>query len=143
MLPSQSNGNNSHLGELMETAKIAQALGPAVDNAADWDVLVAHGLGVDHAGHTHDVDSPQMLAKLRETDAHIKQASTFGSSHRSSARRRDHDPDPGHGSCLTHTGFQFVSSDQPRNCEDAFLRRSSLLLVPLSMCRAVHHPGPP
>jgi hypothetical protein len=37
--------------------------------------LVAHGLGIDHAGHMHDVDSPQMLAKLRETDAHIKQAS--------------------------------------------------------------------
>ena len=51
-----------------------QALGPAVDNAADWDVLVAHGLGIDHAGHTHDVGSPQMLAKLRETDAHVKQA---------------------------------------------------------------------
>ncbi len=38
-----------------------------------WDVLVAHGLGIDHAGHTHDVDSAQMLAKLRETDGHVKQ----------------------------------------------------------------------
>ncbi len=42
-------------------------------NPADWDVLVAHGLGIDHAGHTHDVDSAQMLAKLSETDGHVKQ----------------------------------------------------------------------
>ena len=49
-----------------------QALGPAVQRRAEWDIMVAHGLGVDHAGHAHDVGSPQMLAKLRETDAHIE-----------------------------------------------------------------------
>ena len=45
-----------------------------MQDPADWDVLVAHGLGIDHAGHTHDVDSAQMLGKLRETDDHVKQA---------------------------------------------------------------------
>ena len=43
-----------------------------MEDPTNWDVLVAHGLGIDHAGHTHDVDSAQMLAKLRETDDHVK-----------------------------------------------------------------------
>lgn len=50
-----------------------QALGPAVQRGAEWDVMVAHGLGVDHAGHAHDVGSLQMRDKVRETDAHIKE----------------------------------------------------------------------
>jgi phosphatidylinositol glycan class O len=33
-----------------------------------WDVLIAHYLGVDHAGHTHGVVSPQMGAKLDQMD---------------------------------------------------------------------------
>jgi hypothetical protein len=32
-------------------------------------VLIAHFLGVDHAGHTHGVDSAEMAAKLAELDA--------------------------------------------------------------------------
>ena len=43
-----------------------------MERGGEWDVMVAHGLGVDHAGHAHDVGSPQMRAKLRETDAHIE-----------------------------------------------------------------------
>ncbi len=33
-----------------------------------WDVLVAHYLGVDHAGHTYGAASPQMYDKLRQMD---------------------------------------------------------------------------
>ncbi|TYZ57599.1 hypothetical protein PybrP1_003939 [[Pythium] brassicae (nom. inval.)] len=36
---------------------------------ADWGLLIAHLLGVDHVGHTHGPSSPFMAAKLRETNA--------------------------------------------------------------------------
>lgn len=32
----------------------------------DWDVLIAHFLGVDHAGHIFGVDSPLMIEKLEQ-----------------------------------------------------------------------------
>ncbi|CAI9113242.1 OLC1v1013815C1 [Oldenlandia corymbosa var. corymbosa] len=32
----------------------------------DWDVLIAHFLGVDHAGHIHGVDSSLMVEKLEQ-----------------------------------------------------------------------------
>ncbi|KAI0488978.1 hypothetical protein KFK09_028819 [Dendrobium nobile] len=32
----------------------------------DWDVLIAHFLGVDHAGHIYGVDSTPMIAKLEQ-----------------------------------------------------------------------------
>ena len=44
-----------------------------MQEGAQWDLMVAHGLGIDHAGHTFNVGSAQMLAKLRETDDRIKQ----------------------------------------------------------------------
>jgi hypothetical protein len=40
----------------------------------DWDVLVAHYLGVDHAGHAHGVRSAAMGAKVRQTDAQVAEA---------------------------------------------------------------------
>lgn len=36
---------------------------------ADWGLLIAHFLGVDHVGHTHGPSSPFMTKKLRETNA--------------------------------------------------------------------------
>jgi phosphatidylinositol glycan class O len=36
-----------------------------------WDVLTAHYLGVDHAGHSHGVRSPQMVTKLAQMDAQV------------------------------------------------------------------------
>ncbi|KAB2096272.1 hypothetical protein ES319_A01G097800v1 [Gossypium barbadense] len=35
----------------------------------DWDVLIAHFLGVDHAGHIHGVDSTPMIEKLEQYNA--------------------------------------------------------------------------
>lgn len=32
----------------------------------DWDVLVAHFLGIDHAGHIYGVDSVPMVQKLEQ-----------------------------------------------------------------------------
>ena len=57
---------------------VVQALGPAVQRGDEWDVMVAHGLGIDHAGHTYNVGSPQMRAKVQETDRHIKEVTTHG-----------------------------------------------------------------
>lgn len=41
------------------------------ERAGEWDAVVAHYLGVDHVGHTHAVDTPQMADKLAEMDAHV------------------------------------------------------------------------
>lgn len=45
---------------------------PGVIQRGDWDVLVAHYLGVDHAGHAHGVDSEPMMKKLRQIDSSIR-----------------------------------------------------------------------
>lgn len=41
--------------------------------AGAWDVLIGHGLGVDHAGHAHGVCSTQMLAKVTQMDALVEE----------------------------------------------------------------------
>ena len=43
-------------------------LGPELEKN-DWDVLVAHFLGVDHAGHRYGPRHPEMRRKLIEMDA--------------------------------------------------------------------------
>jgi predicted AlkP superfamily pyrophosphatase or phosphodiesterase len=51
-----------------------QGLLPALAYPGTWDVLVAHYLGVDHVGHVHGAAGPAVTAKLRQLDAHIRQA---------------------------------------------------------------------
>lgn len=48
-----------------------QHLLPTLKAPSNWDVLIAHYLGVDHCGHTFGVDSPQMTEKLQQMDKHI------------------------------------------------------------------------
>lgn len=43
-----------------------------LDQPQDWDILIAHGLGVDHAGHRFGADHPEMSRKLIETDELLK-----------------------------------------------------------------------
>ena len=50
---------------------VAAQLAPLLAAHAQWDVLVAHFLGVDHAGHTNGVDSAEMAAKLAQMDAQL------------------------------------------------------------------------
>ncbi|KAI3780556.1 hypothetical protein L2E82_10540 [Cichorium intybus] len=38
----------------------------------DWDVLIAHFLGVDHAGHIFGVDSTQMIEKLEQYNEQLE-----------------------------------------------------------------------
>lgn len=38
----------------------------------DWDLLVAHSLGVDHCGHKHGPNHPEMKRKLTEVDQMIR-----------------------------------------------------------------------
>ncbi|XP_063830696.1 uncharacterized protein LOC135079979 isoform X2 [Ostrinia nubilalis] len=38
----------------------------------DWDLLVAHYLGVDHAGHRYGPNHPEMTRKLDETNVRLK-----------------------------------------------------------------------
>ena len=42
-----------------------------------WDVLVAHFLGVDHAGHKYGPDHPEMGRKLTEMNQVTKRLSTI------------------------------------------------------------------
>lgn len=39
---------------------------------SDWDMLVAHSLGVDHCGHKHGPYHPEMKRKLKEVDQMIR-----------------------------------------------------------------------
>ena len=45
----------------------------APSNTSSWDVIFAHYLGVDHAGHRYGPDHPAMGAKLRQMDTVIEQ----------------------------------------------------------------------
>ena len=45
--------------------------GDSVAGYEPWDVLIGHTLGVDHAGHTFNMDAPEMSAKLSETDDRV------------------------------------------------------------------------
>lgn len=40
-------------------------------NATDWDVIVAHFLGIDHAGHRYGPDHVEMKLKLAQVDVWI------------------------------------------------------------------------
>lgn len=42
----------------------------------DWDVLVAHFLGVDHCGHRFGPDHPAMAEKLTQMDGVIRSGSS-------------------------------------------------------------------
>lgn len=42
----------------------------------DWDVLIAHFLGVDHCGHRFGPDHPAMAEKLSQMDGVIRFASS-------------------------------------------------------------------
>ncbi|KAA6426392.1 MAG: GPI ethanolamine phosphate transferase 3-like, partial [Trebouxia sp. A1-2] len=46
---------------------------PSIRKPADWDVVIGHYLGVDHAGHTYDVHSPHMAAKLQQMNQYVEQ----------------------------------------------------------------------
>lgn len=45
---------------------------PVEQAHTDWDLLVAHTLGVDHCGHKHGPYHPEMARKLSETDRLIR-----------------------------------------------------------------------
>lgn len=56
------NGVNEHIFPLL-----------APTNQTRWDVLFAHYLGVDHAGHRYGPDHPAMTEKLQQMDDVVKQ----------------------------------------------------------------------
>ena len=45
---------------------------PLVEKKDEWDVLIAHFLGVDHAGHRYGPNHPAMREKLRQMDSVIQ-----------------------------------------------------------------------
>ena len=65
-----------------EAATAPGAADPGPDPGADagarafgrgtWDVVIGHGLGVDHAGHIFGVETPEMGAKVAQMDAAVR-----------------------------------------------------------------------
>ena len=45
----------------------------------DWDVVIAHFLGVDHCGHRYGPNHPEMKRKLLQMDSVIKYDNVFSS----------------------------------------------------------------
>jgi len=45
---------------------------PLMEKKDQWDFLVGHCLGVDHAGHRYGPDHPEMTKKLRQMDKFIR-----------------------------------------------------------------------
>ncbi|CZT05873.1 probable GPI ethanolamine phosphate transferase 3 [Rhynchosporium agropyri] len=43
------------------------------DKRGDWDVMIAHYLGVDHAGHRYGPNHPAMTAKLQQMDGVLRE----------------------------------------------------------------------
>ena len=55
------NGVTEHIFPLMHPSK-----------TTEWDVIIGHYLGVDHAGHRYGPDHPAMTAKLNQMDGVIR-----------------------------------------------------------------------
>lgn len=55
------NGVTEHIMPLLETEK-----------KAEWDIMFAHYLGVDHAGHRYGPNHPAMTSKLQQMDVLIR-----------------------------------------------------------------------
>jgi phosphatidylinositol glycan class O len=51
---------------------VRQHLTSSLQHPDQWDMLIGHFLGVDHAGHTFGVESSAMARKLEEYDADIR-----------------------------------------------------------------------
>lgn len=49
---------------------------PLMERTADWDLLIGHFLGVDHAGHRYGPDHQAMNAKLAQMDLFVRQISS-------------------------------------------------------------------
>lgn len=43
----------------------------AINSTNEWDLIIGHYLGVDHAGHSHGVNTPEMMQKLSQMDDQI------------------------------------------------------------------------
>jgi hypothetical protein len=59
------------LAHLWWDALAMQHLIPLLKRPHSWDLLIAHWLGVDHAGHTYGVNSRQMEDKLAQMDDQV------------------------------------------------------------------------
>jgi GPI ethanolamine phosphate transferase 3 subunit O len=60
-LDTVDNGVIQHIIPLMEAS-----------GKREWDFLIGHLLGVDHAGHSHGPEGPAMATKLRQMDQFIR-----------------------------------------------------------------------
>ena len=51
---------------------VVEHIFPLMGRTGEWDLLIGHCLGVDHAGHRYGPDHPEMTKKLRQMDGFIR-----------------------------------------------------------------------
>jgi phosphatidylinositol glycan class O len=51
---------------------VAEHIFPLMSKTSEWDVLIGHCLGVDHAGHRYGPDHAEMTKKLRQMDTFVR-----------------------------------------------------------------------
>ncbi|KAF9377874.1 mannose-ethanolamine phosphotransferase gpi13 [Podila verticillata] len=80
LFPSVLTANNSHAFPSLDTHDldtldngVIKALGPALKDPSQWDLLIAHFLGVDHCGHTFGPNDPHMADKLEQMNDQLEQ----------------------------------------------------------------------
>lgn len=71
------NGVLEHIFPLLkpsvaDKSSVVNKTDAAPNKSHGWDVLIAHFLGVDHAGHRYGPDHPAMAAKLAQMDEFIR-----------------------------------------------------------------------
>ena len=69
-LDTVDRGVTSHLLPMLE--RNAAKRQEHEDDADDWDVIIGHYLGIDHAGHTFSPQHPSMTRKLEELDGVLR-----------------------------------------------------------------------
>ncbi|KAK3357635.1 GPI ethanolamine phosphate transferase 3-like protein [Lasiosphaeria hispida] len=51
---------------------VVEHIFPLMGRTSEWDLLIGHCLGVDHAGHRYGPDHPEMTKKLRQMDTFVR-----------------------------------------------------------------------
>lgn len=56
----------------LQLLTLCSCLSPVPVDDGEWELLIAHFLGVDHCGHKHGPDHPEMAKKLSQMDTMLR-----------------------------------------------------------------------
>ena len=111
------------------------------EHVKSWDVIIAHGLGVDHVGHRVGPDTPPMTAKLQQMNEVLTQVVERLDQHTLLVVLGDHGMDArgdhgGDGELETSPGIWIYSKGVP-------LAGTGLADIPSSLLPTTTFPGAP